>query len=112
LLVSTQRLQEVLRLWSVGQASEGDVSDMYVQIGNQLNLTISAFEQHQIDLSDVNSIAGDLRGVLERCLSEEPSPEVLDTFMPEVRHVLFNLLSGLKKQQESWQTASRRRHRP
>jgi hypothetical protein len=50
LLISTQRLQEVLRLWSVGQASEGDVSDTYVQIGNELNLTISAFAQHQIDL--------------------------------------------------------------
>ena len=50
LLTSTQRLQEVLRLWSVGQASEGDVSDTYVQIGNELNLTISAFAQHQIDM--------------------------------------------------------------
>ena len=50
LLLSTQRLQEVLRLWSVKQATEGDVSDMYVQIGNELNLTISAFAQHQIDL--------------------------------------------------------------
>ena len=59
--------------------------------------------------SDINSIPGDLRAVLERCLSEDPSPEVLDTFMPEVRHVLFNLLRGLKKQQESWQTSSRRR---
>ena len=145
LLISTQRLQDVLRLWSVGQASEGDVSDMYVQIGNNLNLTISAFAQHQIDLryvrrdrikicrvahiailllflfsemvsfffffgySDVNSIPGDLRVVLERCLSEDPSPDVLDTFMPEVRHVLSNLLRGLKNQQANWQTASRRR---
>jgi hypothetical protein len=50
LLISTKRLQEVLRLWSVEQASEGDVSDMYVQIGNELNLTISAFAEHQIDL--------------------------------------------------------------
>ena len=50
LIISTQHLQEVLRLWSVGKASEGDVSDTYVQIGNELNLTISAFAQHQIDL--------------------------------------------------------------
>ena len=50
LLISTQRLQEVLHRWSVGQATEGDVSDTYVQIGNGLNLTISAFAQHQIDL--------------------------------------------------------------
>ena len=56
----------------------------------------------------MTSITGDLRTVLERCLSEEPSSEVLDTFMPEVRHVLFKLLRGLKTQHESWQTARRR----
>lgn len=50
LLISTKRLQEVLRLWSVEQASEGDVSDMYVQIGNEFNLTVSAFAEHQIDM--------------------------------------------------------------
>ena len=54
------------------------------------------------------SITGDFRTVLERCLSEEPSPEVLDTFMPEVRQVVFRLLRGLKKQHERWQTARRR----
>ena len=62
-----------------------------------------------IRYSDINTVPGDLRGVLERCLSEDPSPDVLDTFMPEVRHVLFDLLRGLKKQQESWQMAIRRR---
>jgi len=50
LLLSTKRLQDVLRLWSVEQATEGDVSDLYVQIGNQLNQTINAFAQHQIDM--------------------------------------------------------------
>ena len=59
--------------------------------------------------SDINSVTGNLRAVLERCLSESASPEVLDKFMPEVRHVLFVLLRGLIKQQESWQTATRRR---
>ena len=58
--------------------------------------------------SDMTSVTGDLRTVLERCLSEDASPEVMDTFMPEVRHVLFRLLRGLKTQHESWQTARRR----
>lgn len=40
----------MLRLWSVKRATDGDVSDLYVQIGNDLNLTIGAFAQHQIDL--------------------------------------------------------------
>jgi hypothetical protein len=60
--------------------------------------------------SDIHSVPGDLRSVLERCLSEDPSPEVLEAFMPEVRHVLSDLLKGLQKQQESWQIARRRLH--
>ena len=104
-------------------------------MGNDLNIAISAFAQHQIDLryvyyplppsflkniiqllkngfflfliySDVYSIPGDLRLILERCLSEEPSPEVLEMFMPQVRLVLFNLLKGLQNRQESWQMAT------
>ncbi|KAF8817093.1 WD40 repeat-like protein [Phlegmacium glaucopus] len=111
LLLSTKRLQEVLHLWSVEQATEGDVSDVYVKIGNELNLTISAFAQHQIDMSDIHSIPGDLRVVLERCLSEDPSPEVLETFMPEVRDVLFKMLKSLHSRQESWRLATQGRVR-
>lgn len=59
--------------------------------------------------SDIHSIPGDLRSVLERCLSEEPSPEVLQMFMPQIRRVLFDLLRGLQKRRESWQLAVRQR---
>ncbi|KAF8799217.1 hypothetical protein BYT27DRAFT_7150003 [Phlegmacium glaucopus] len=111
LLLSTKRLQEVLRLWSVEQATEGDVSDVYVKIGTELNLTINAFAQHKIDMSDVHSIPGDLRVVLERCLAEDPSPEVLETFMPEIRNVFFKLLKSLHSRQESWQLATQGRLR-
>jgi hypothetical protein len=50
LLNSARRLLQVLRLWSVEQATEDEVSDLYVKIGNDLNIAISAFAQHQIDL--------------------------------------------------------------
>ncbi len=50
LLFSTKRLQEVLRHWSKEQASEGDVSDVYVQIGHEFNAVIAAFAFHSIDL--------------------------------------------------------------
>ena len=50
LLTSIQRLLEVLQFWSVEEASEGDVSDMYMKFGNELNLTVSVFAEHQIDL--------------------------------------------------------------
>lgn len=50
LLLSTKQLQELLRLWSVGQATEGQVSDGYVKIGTDFNATVHAFASHRIDL--------------------------------------------------------------
>jgi len=57
--------------------------------------------------SDIYSIPVDLRVVLERCLAEDPSPEILETYMAEVRHVLFKLLKGLQNRQERWQLATK-----
>ncbi|KAJ3487609.1 hypothetical protein NLJ89_g11697 [Agrocybe chaxingu] len=108
LLSSTKRLQEVLRLWGAEKASEGDVSDVYVQIGHEFNATINAFAYHQIDLSEIHSIPADLRDVLERCLSEEPAPEVLESFMPALRKVLYKLLKGLQSRQDAWRAATQR----
>ncbi|KAF9264012.1 hypothetical protein L218DRAFT_926823 [Marasmius fiardii PR-910] len=102
LLLSMKQLQETLRQWSVGQASESRVSDVYVQIGTDFNTTMHAFAYHHIDLSEIHSIPKDLRTVLEQCLAENPSPEVLATFMPEVRKVLYRLLKGLNSRQEAW----------
>ncbi|KAK0185051.1 hypothetical protein F5146DRAFT_938034 [Armillaria mellea] len=96
LLLSTKQLQESLRLWSINQATETQVSDVYVQIGTQFNTTIHAFAYHKIDLSDIHSIPTDLRTVLEQCLAEDPSPQALAMYMPEVRRVLYKLLKGLQ----------------
>lgn len=52
--------------------------------------------------SEIHSVPKDLRTVLEQCLAEDPSPEVLAMFMPEVRQVLFKLLKGLQSKQEAW----------
>ncbi|KJA18071.1 hypothetical protein HYPSUDRAFT_45654 [Hypholoma sublateritium FD-334 SS-4] len=108
LLSSTKRLQEVLRLWSTEKATESDVSDLYVQIGHEFNATITAFSQHRIDLTDILEIPNELRTVLEQCLSEDPSPEVLTAFMPDLRKVIFKLLRGLQSRQEQWQAVTRR----
>ena len=124
LLTSTKRLQELLKLWSAEQATESDVSDLYVQIGHEFNATITAFSQHRIDLryipssikysstkqftSDILEIPNELRTVLEQCLSEEPSPEILSMFMPELRKVIFKLLKGLQSRQEQWQAVTQR----
>ncbi|KAH9479843.1 Bud site selection protein 6 [Psilocybe cubensis] len=109
LLTSTKRLQEMLKLWSIEQATEGDVSDLYVQIGHAFNVTITAFAYHHIDLSDLHNIPTELREVLERCLSEDPSPEVLDSYLPDLRKVLFKLLKGLQSRQAAWRASVERR---
>ncbi|CAK5271485.1 unnamed protein product [Mycena citricolor] len=50
LLLATKQLQAVLEQWSVGRASETDVSDVYVQIGTDFNTAVQAFAYHRIDL--------------------------------------------------------------
>ncbi|KAJ7161081.1 hypothetical protein C8R46DRAFT_905243 [Mycena filopes] len=107
LLLSTKDLQKALSQWSVGRASETQVSDVYVQIGTDFNACIAAFAYHRIDLSDIHSVPKDLRTVLEQCLAEEPSPEVLAMFAPDVRQIIVRLLRGLQAKQEVWRTARR-----
>ncbi|THU77064.1 hypothetical protein K435DRAFT_703224 [Dendrothele bispora CBS 962.96] len=102
LLLSTKELQETLRRWSIAQATETQVSDVYVQIGTDFNATIHAFAHHRIELNDIHSFPKELRTVLEQCLAEDPSPDVLSQFMPEVRRVLSKLLRGLQARQEAW----------
>jgi hypothetical protein len=60
------------------------------------------------DFSDVHSIPSDLRNVLERCLGEDPSREILALYMPEIRQILYNLLEGLRAKQPQWRAAGGR----
>ena len=128
LIVSAKHLQELLQRWSVGQATEGQVSEAYVKIGTDFNATINAFLWHRIDLryvritpstcaygqgidinhSDIHSVPKDLRTVLENCLSEEQSPGTLERYMPEVRAVLYRLLKGLQSRQDEWRAVGAR----
>lgn len=103
LLESTKRLQDILQEWSLGRADEVEVSDVYVQIGTEFNAIITAFAYHQIDLSDIHSVPQEMRTVLEQCLAEEPSPEALAQFMPELKTILIKLLRGLQTRQDTWQ---------
>jgi len=105
LLFSTKRLQEVLRQWSTRNAADGDVSDVYVQIGHDFNTVLAAFAHYSIDLSDLHSVPAELRVVLEGCLSEDPSPEQVESFMPDLRKVFYKLLKGLQARQEPWRAA-------
>jgi len=106
LLVATKELENSLIQWSVGRATENEVSDTYVVVGTEFNNMITAFAQHQIDLSEIHAVPTDLRNILESCLGEEPSPRVLADYMPDVRQVLWHLLWALKMKKDVWRQRS------
>jgi hypothetical protein len=53
-------------------------------------------------ISDLISVPDDLRGCLERCLSEDPSPQTLELHLPRIREIIIGLLQGLKAKQAEY----------
>jgi hypothetical protein len=47
-------------------------------------------------------VPDDLRACLERCLSEDASPQVLEVHLPPIREIIINLLQGLKLKQAEY----------
>ncbi|KTW26735.1 hypothetical protein T552_02739 [Pneumocystis carinii B80] len=106
ILLATKQLLEVLNSWSHGNAEERDVSDVYVRLGNEFNLAISAFSNAKIDTFDLATIPEDLRVILESMLAEEASPEALEHYLPRIRSIIINLLQGLKNKQAEYRSRS------
>ncbi|KAI6101321.1 actin interacting protein 3-domain-containing protein [Pisolithus sp. B1] len=102
LLVAIKQLLESLTLWSNLQMSEGQISDVYVRLGNDFNAAVAAFASFNIDMSDLMSVPEDLREVLETCLSEDASPDTLNIYLPKVRQIITNLLHGLRNKQSMY----------
>ena len=50
LLVSIKALLESLTKWSEGKMSDTDVSDMYVQLGNDFNAAVAAFAAFGVEM--------------------------------------------------------------
>jgi hypothetical protein len=50
LLVATKQLIETLTAWSRRQATETDVSDVYVRLGNEFNVARTSFERAGIEM--------------------------------------------------------------
>ena len=50
LLVATKELIDTLTKWSRRLASETDVSDVYVKLGNEFNVARTCFERAGIDM--------------------------------------------------------------
>ncbi|THH13753.1 hypothetical protein EW146_g6507 [Bondarzewia mesenterica] len=112
LLVSIKQLLESLTKWSNQQASEEEVSDVYVRLGNDFNAAVAAFASYNIEMSELMSVPEDLRGVLEDCLSEEANSKNLDKYLPKVRAIITNLLQGLRGKQTLFRhIVSTHRHR-
>ena len=100
LLIATKQLLETLTQWSRHNATEGEVSDVYVRLGYEFNIACRAFTAIGVDTSDLGPVPDLLRAILEDTLSQEASPASLDRFLPRIRDIIINLLHGLKKKQQ------------
>ncbi|KAK7227209.1 hypothetical protein V2G26_015212 [Clonostachys chloroleuca] len=99
LLVATKQLLETLTQWSRGQATDTEVSDVYVRLGYEFNMACRAFTAINVDVSDLGNVPDLLRHILETTLSQEASSENLEKYLPRIRDIIINLLHGLKRKQ-------------
>ncbi|TLD24832.1 hypothetical protein PspLS_05673 [Pyricularia sp. CBS 133598] len=100
LLVATKQLLEILTQWSRGQATDSQVSDVYVRLGYEFNMACRAFGAINVDTSDLGNVPEKLRNILESTLSQEASVESLENYLPKIRDIIINLLHGLKRKQQ------------
>lgn len=108
LLVATKQLLETLTQWSRGQATDTQVSDVYVRLGYEFNMACRAFTAINVDTSDLGNVPELLRHILEATLSQEASVESLEKYLPRIRDIIINLLHGLKKKQQKLRQKSSR----
>jgi len=100
LLVATKQLLEILTAWSRQEATEVNVSDVYVRLGYEFNIACRAFNTIGVDTSDLGPVPDLLRNILEDTLSNEPSQASLEQYLPRIRDIIVSLLQGLKKKQQ------------
>lgn len=56
--------------------------------------------------SDIADFPGSLRGILEQYLGEDPSPQVLELIIPELRRLLMILYQWLLSKEKQWKNAT------
>jgi Actin interacting protein 3 len=100
LLVATKQLLETLTQWSRHQATDTQVSDVYVRLGYEFNIACRAFTAINVDTTDLGNVPELLRHILEATLSQEASVESLEKYLPKIRDIIINLLQGLKRKQQ------------
>lgn len=101
LLLATKQLLDILTSWSQQQATKAEVSDIYVRLGTEFRMVCRACTVVGIETSDLGDVPEALKKILETALSQDPSRQNLDVYMPEIREVIINLLNGLKKKQQT-----------
>jgi hypothetical protein len=110
LLVATKQLLESLTKWARHECTEKDVSDVYVNLGNEFNSACRAFMAADVDISDLGDVPQALRVILEKALSEDASQENLDKYLPSIREIIVTLLRQLKQKQtmlrQSWSSTT------
>lgn len=108
LLVATKQLLETLTQWSRGQATDAQVSDVYVRLGYEFNIACRAFAAINVETNDLGNVPELLRHILESTLSQEASVESLEKYLPRIRDIIINLLHGLKRKQQKLRTKQQR----
>ena len=112
LLIATKQLLETLTQWSRHNATEGDVSDVYVRLGYEFNIACRAFNSIGVDTADLGPVPELLRTILEETLSQEANSASLDLFLPQIRDIIIGLLHGLKKKQHKLRSKNGREGGP
>lgn len=108
LLVATKELLETLAKWARQEASETQVSDVYVRLGYEFNIACRAFKSVGVETHDLGPVPDQLRGILEETLSGDPSQKHLDKYLPSIRDIIVNLLHGLKRKQQKLRASVQR----
>ena len=98
--MATKQLLETLTQWSRHQATDAQVSDVYVRLGYEFNIACRAFSAIGVETSDLGNVPELLRHILESTLSQEASVESLEKYLPRIRDIIINLLHGLKRKQQ------------
>ncbi|GAA6047475.1 hypothetical protein JCM3770_005766 [Rhodotorula araucariae] len=102
LLVATKQLLEGLAKWSRREVDEEEISQIYVQLGNDFNVACAAFAREGITMNELMAVPTDLRVCLESCLSNPPSQATLERHLPQVRQIIIGLLHGLRDKQRQY----------
>jgi hypothetical protein len=99
-LQSTKQLLHTLTSWSNGNATETEVSDAYVRLGYEFNLSCRSFSALGILVDDLGNVPELLRPILEEMLTLEASQDHLNRYLPPIRDIVIEVLNGLKKKQQ------------